>query len=412
MDPAHTDYVPSVFPDVYKKSKRKAEQSDSRFQRVQARRINKAIKEKRDKEKKQAEEEARREEKNRMDLEKEVACALSDVETGKGTQTSIAGSSIEKLREENVKLKAKVDTVSFSVSIIEGNNELTAFYTGLPTWPVFCHVFSYLSPFMPVGQSLTQMNEFFLVMTRLRLNLLFKDLSIRFQISVSLVHKIVSQWVEVMYARLRFLITWPPREIIQNNMPLIFKQLYPNCRCIIDCSELFIEMPTSFDARAKTYSNYKKHNTVKFLIGITPCGTICFLPKCWGGRASDKTITQESNFFNFIEPGDVILADHGFTIEEDIALHGGKLLIPSFTRGKAQLSQEDVECSKRLSQVRIHVERVIGLLKNKYTILQGPIPINTLKHKDDQDIANFDKLLVICAALVNLSSSIVRDKHD
>ena len=76
-------------------------------------------------------------------------------------------------------------------------------------------------------------------------------------------------------------------------MPPLFKELFPNCRCIIDCSEIFIEIPTSFDAR--TFSN------------------------CWGGRASDKTITQESGFFNRIEPGDVILADRGFTIQDDIA---------------------------------------------------------------------------------------------
>ena len=83
-------------------------------------------------------------------------------------------------------------------------------------------------------------------------------------------------------------------------MPPLFKELFPNCRCIIDCSEIFIEIPISFDARAKTFSNYKKHNTVKFLVGITPCGAISFLSKCWGGRASDKTITQESGFFNRI----------------------------------------------------------------------------------------------------------------
>jgi len=39
--------------------------------------------------------------------------------------------------------------------------------------------------------------------------------------------------------------------------------------------------------RAQTWSNYKKHNTVKFLIGVTPQGTIDFISKGWGGRVSD-----------------------------------------------------------------------------------------------------------------------------
>ena len=190
-------------------------------------------------------------------------------------------------------------------------------------------------------------------------------------------------------------------------MPMIFKLLYPRCIGIIDCSEIFIDTPLNFEARSQTYSNYKKHNTIKFLIAITPCGSISFLSKCWGGRVSDKVITQRSGFLNHIEPGDTILADRGFTVADDLALYGAKLEIPAFTRGKQQLSQRDVEYSKQLSTVRIHVERVIGQLKKKYRILRGPIPINLLKHKGDKTVANIDKILTVCAALTNLCRSVV-----
>ena len=114
-----------------------------------------------------------------------------------------------------------------------------------------------------------------------------------------------------MHTRLKFLITWPSQEVAEANMPRIFKDLYPRARCIIDCSEIFIERPASYLARAQTYSNYKRHNTVKFLIGISPYGAITFLSKCWGGRASDKCITLNSGFLNLIEHEDVILADRG-----------------------------------------------------------------------------------------------------
>ena len=104
-----------------------------------------------------------------------------------------------------------------------------------------------------------------------------------------------------------------------------------------------------------------------------------------------------------LEPGHIILADRGFNISEDISVYGAKLEIPSFTKGKRQLSQEEVETSKQLSQVRIHVERVIGLLKNKFNILKGPIPVCLLKHKNDVGVANIDKILLVCCALTNLS---------
>ena len=139
----------------------------------------------------------------------------------------------------------------------------------------------------------------------------------------------------------------------------------------IDCFEVFMERPYGFQAQAQTYSNYKKHNTVKVLIAISPCGTVSFLSKCWGERVADKYITRESGFLRLLEPGDVILADRGFDIFVDVELHGGKLEIPSFTRGKKQLSQKEVEYSQRLAEVCIHVECVIGLMKNKYTILKG-----------------------------------------
>ena len=60
-----------------------------------------------------------------------------------------------------------------------------------------------------------------------------------------------------------------------------------------------------------------------------------------------------------------------------------------------------------MSKVQIHVERHIGLLKNRYTILKGPMPVSLIKHKKDTDVANIDKLLVVCSALTNLGEPVV-----
>ena len=68
-------------------------------------------------------------------------------------------------------------------------------------------------------------------------------------------------------------------------------------------------------ARAQTY---KKHNTAKFLIGITPQGSVSFILKGWGGRVSDVHLTENSGLMRHLLPGDVILADWGFTIEQNV----------------------------------------------------------------------------------------------
>jgi len=83
---------------------------------------------------------------------------------------------------------------------------------------------------------------------------------------------------------------------------------------------------------------------VKFLTGVTPCGTISYLSECWGGRISDKNLMKKN--LSLLEHGDIVLGDCGFTVSSDIALQGARLEIPAFTRGKNQLSQKDVEMPK------------------------------------------------------------------
>jgi len=112
---------------------------------------------------------------------------------------------------------------------------------------------------------------------------------------------------------------------------------------VLDCFEIFIERPTSLIARAKTWSNYKKHNTVKFLIGITPQGSVSFISKGWGGRVSDVHLTEHCGLLQNLLPGDVILGDRGFTIQDQAGLFCAAVKIPPFSRGKKQLSKLEVD---------------------------------------------------------------------
>ena len=58
--------------------------------------------------------------------------------------------------------------------------------------------------------------------------------------------------------------------------------------------------------------------------------------------------------------------------------------------------------------MRIHVERVIGVLKQKYTILQEVLPLTVVAgHDQDSEHANVDKLVKVCCSLVNLCPSVV-----
>ena len=132
---------------------------------------------------------------------------------------------------------------------------------------------------------------------------------------------------------------------------------------------------------------------MKFLVGISPNGTITFLSKAWGGRTSDQHLTKNSGFLNLLDPKEVILADRGFTIEEELLVRQASLFIPPPGSGLEQQSRKEVMETKRIANARIHVERAINRIK-WYTILQNALPINLVPLADD--------ILVVCAALCNL----------
>lgn len=123
-----------------------------------------------------------------------------------------------------------------------------------------------------------------------------------FNIHPSTVSRIFVDVIEMLYVRLKFLIVWPEREILRKTLPMDFRKHCPKCVAIIDCFELFIDRPSDLMARAQTYSSYKHHNTVKFLIAVTPQGSVSYISDGWGGRVSDKHITENSDLLQNLLP--------------------------------------------------------------------------------------------------------------
>ena len=242
-----------------------------------------------------------------------------------------------------------------------------------------------------------------MVLVKLRLAVPHQDLTYRLGISCAVVSSILSTWLSVMDVRLSPLIKWPSRDELHKTIPRCFLDSFGRkATVIIDCFEVFIDRPTNLLARAQTFSSYKHHNTLKVLIGITPQGTVCFVSEAWGGRTSDKYLTENCGILENLLPGDLVLADRGFTINDSVQLCNAQLNIPAFTRGKKQLDPVDVETTRKIASVRIHVERILGVLKQKYTIFQSTLPTDYLICQKGETIPLVDKMIRICSALVNL----------
>lgn len=133
---------------------------------------------------------------------------------------------------------------------------------------------------------------------KLKLNLREKDLAYRFGMSVSVVSKYFITWVCFLYSHLHEINWMPTVDQVKGTMPYAFKEKYPKTYIIIDASEVFVETPTDLQLQSSTWSNYKHHNTMKFLVGCTPNGAISFVSELYMGSISDVQLTSVSGLLD------------------------------------------------------------------------------------------------------------------
>ncbi len=117
--------------------------------------------------------------------------------------------------------------------------------------------------------------------------------------------------------------------------------------------------------QSSTWSQYKHHNIVKFLVACTPNGAICYISPVYVGSISDVELTRVCGFVDVLKdkPGVSIMADKGFTVRALLNEINVGLNIPVFLNDK-QFSAEDVGKGRKIASVRIHVERAIRENKN------------------------------------------------
>lgn len=296
---------------------------------------------------------------------------------------------------------------TFTFEDVAHSDNKVLFYTGLPNTGTFKCLFDELEggiePLKKTGRpkSLRLVDEFFLVLMRLRLGLLLEDLADRFNVSVGTCSTTFNWWINYLDSSLSFLVKWPSRKNIIDTMPQRFRQKYPKCRVIIDCTEIRTETPSSLKLKSLLYSDYKSHMTWKSLIGISPAGIVTFVSDLYPGSISDKQITKQSGLIDLCEEGDAIMADKGFLISDLSTPRGVELIIPPFKKKKRQFLPHEVEATKSIANLRIHVEREMERIKN-FNIVQGTMPITMS--------AQVTKIWKICASLTNLLPPLVLNR--
>ncbi|KAL9977585.1 hypothetical protein ACROYT_G015005, partial [Oculina patagonica] len=276
---------------------------------------------------------------------------------------------IDKLKKEVNKLKHTLEKEpQFDIDDFKDNDADIAFYTGFQNYDTMILCFNV---WKEKAANLSYGNH-----QRVNFDSKTKDLANRYRVSVSTVSDICRTWIRFMKSELQpRCILWPSKEQIKCYMLPVFQQFYPELVSIIDCTEIRMESPSSLDNQSLCYSSYKAHTTMKGLIGITPNGVVSFASELYCGSISDPEIVEKSGFYDHLQKGDVVMADKGFLIKDQLAKVGARLAMPHFLSVKGQFNPQECECNKKIASLRIHVERYMERLKN-WHFFDRVIPIS------------------------------------
>lgn len=239
-----------------------------------------------------------------------------------------------------------------------------------------------------------------LFLMKLKHGLTFAALGALFCVHRTTASRIFYCMLDTIFSKTQGWLIWHHREVTQEAMPPSFREKYPMCRVIIDCTEVPIERPAEVSEQVNTWSNYKSDFTLKFLVGTTPSGFIQFVSKVFGGRSSDTYITGNSGLLDYLEPNDLVMADKGFpNIRCELDQRQVTLEMPPFARMNEQFTADEVQRTYKVASHRIHVERCIQRIK-VFGILRTRLSHELRTH--------VDKIVTVCCVLANMQPPIFK----
>ena len=296
---------------------------------------------------------------------------------------------VQELRAQVQDLRLKIKNMNSPSFVVNESEEAGKFYTGLSQrhrailWDFLGseedkNCLKLYKSGKTCGQlRLPIYDQFLLCLIKLRRGMTYKEMRFRFKMKSDLASKIVKTWLQFIFLTMKDMKDemFIKKNEISRPLPKHFRcNLLRNVRVVIDCTEIFVESSTNYRQQGNIFSNYKHHATIKILIGVSPSGAAIFVSDGFEGSISDKAITQESGFLDFIDQGDVVLADRGFTIAHELAERGAKLIIPPFLHQRKTFTLKEERDTKLIAKARIHVERYNKRLKEFSISVSNGIP--------------------------------------
>lgn len=324
---------------------------------------------------------------------------------------------VSRLRQELASKSGWLPRITFES--VTSSDELSRFYTGISTAERLKGIMN-----LCIAYGLDRMyyqgsnkskrgrkkiidfpNALLLALVKLRQDFPFVHMAYLFDVSKTTASKTFHGMVTLLVAMMQDVNQrhWmPTEENVGADAFECFKEHYPELALILDCTELFTEVSSNHELQKVTWSMYKHGNTVKVLVGITTAGKVVFVSRCYPGRMSDRMAVEVSGVMDALWDGAQVMADKGFLIEEMLAEHGLKLVVPPVLHKDQTFTAEELRTTKNVAAVRIHVERAIRRAKI-YKYISNTVSITR--------IANMDGPVQLAFLLGNFMSPLVKGNH-
>ena len=90
---------------------------------------------------------------------------------------------------------------------------------------------------------------------------------------------------------------------------------------------------------------------------------ISYVSNTHAGSVTDRFLTEDTNIVAQFTPGYSVLFDKGFNVQDLFLQYKVTARTPPLIRSERQFSPSEVAVRKRIARARVHIERVIGRLK-------------------------------------------------
>ncbi|XP_014214515.1 uncharacterized protein LOC106643762 [Copidosoma floridanum] len=262
-----------------------------------------------------------------------------------------AKETVETKFDKNIKRKPR-----FNIEELKDEPTVILEFTGLECYSKFKLVFDSLGEevnHVNYGSNrsnggLSKENQLFLTLWKLKKNCTNRELGMYFNISKEAVGNIFKSWINFMACQWSTIIFWLSEQLVQYYMPENFEKDFPLTNVIINGTEIDVKRQSTF--------SYYNDTTVKTVLGSTPGGLLCYCSDFYEGSTSDRQVVQQQ-----CEPGDVITADRGFSVQDIFAPYNITVATSHFTKGKGYLPLKVLLRNRKLSRYRAHIERIIDM---------------------------------------------------